>query len=191
MTKTSFRTPVDVVDFLTAQHERIKTLFDETLLAAGAEREESFVRLRRLLAVHETAEEEVVHPRAARELDNGRDVIEARLAEEKQAKSVLSELENVDVDSEFFTEKLRELRDDVLDHAGHEERDEFARLRAELSDTELQLLERAVKLAESIAPTRPHAGVEGALANALVGPFASMVDRARDAILGYGSESDS
>lgn len=187
MAQTTLHNPVDVVDFLTAQHERIKTLFDETLLAAGAEREDSFVRLRRLLAVHETAEEEIVHPRAARELDNGRDLIKARLAEEKQAKTALSELENVDVDSEFFTEKLRELRDDVTEHAGHEERDEFAGLRAELDDTELQLLERAVKLAESIAPTRPHAGVEGALANAFVGPFASMVDRARDAILGYES----
>ncbi len=187
MAQTTLHNPVDVVDFLTAQHERIKTLFDETLTAAGAEREESFVRLRRLLAVHETAEEEIVHPRAAHELDNGRDLIKARLAEEKQAKTALSELENVDVDSEFFTEKLRELRDDVAEHAGHEERDEFAGLRAELDDTELQLLERAVKLAESIAPTRPHAGAEGALANALVGPFASMVDRARDAILGYES----
>lgn len=187
MTQTSLHTPVDVVDFLTGQHERIKTLFDETLRAAGAEREESFVRLRRLLAVHETAEEEIVHPRAAHELDNGRELVDARLAEEKQAKTALGELEDVDVDSEFFTEKLRELRDDVVDHAEHEEREEFSGLRAELSDDELQRLERAVRLAEAIAPTRPHAGVEGALANALVGPFASMMDRARDAILGYDS----
>ncbi|OBH18398.1 hemerythrin domain-containing protein [Mycolicibacter sinensis] len=187
MAQTSLHSPVDVVDFLTAQHERIRTLFDETLRAAGNERDESFVRLRRLLAVHETAEEEIVHPRAARELDNGAELVKQRLAEEKQAKSALSELENVDVDSEFFTEKLRELRDDVLEHAGHEERDEFAALRAELGDTELQLLQRAVKLAEAVAPTRPHPGVESALANAFVGPFASMVDRARDAILGYDS----
>lgn len=187
MAQTTLHSRTDVVDFLTEQHHRIKTLFDETLLAAGSERDESFVRLRRLLAVHETAEEEIVHPRAAQELDNGRAMIDARLAEEKKAKEALGELENVNVDSEFFTEKLRELRDDVLEHAGHEEHDEFAQLRDELSESELKLLERAVRLAEAIAPTRPHAGVEGALANAFVGPFASMVDRARDAILGYDS----
>lgn len=187
MAQTTLHSPVDVVDFLTRQHQRIKTLFDETLLAAGAEREESFVRLRRLLAVHETAEEEIVHPRAARELDGGRDVVDARLREEKQAKQALADLENVDVDSEFFTEKLRELRDDVVEHAGHEEHDEFAGLREELSDDELQRLEKAVKLAEAIAPTRPHAGVQSAPANMLVGPFAAMLDRARDAILGYQS----
>lgn len=187
MAQTTLHSPADVVDFLTGQHQRIKTLFDETLLAAGGERDESFVRLRRLLAVHETAEEEIVHPRACHELDNGSDVVDARLAEEKQAKTVLADLEDVDVDSEFFTEKLRELRNAVLDHAGHEERDEFAGLRTDLSDTELRLMERAVELAETFAPTRPHAEVQSAPANVLVGPFASMVDRARDAILGYGS----
>ncbi|WP_125077983.1 hemerythrin domain-containing protein [Mycobacterium sp. P7213] len=187
MAQTTLHSRSDVVDFLTEQHQRIKTLFDETLLAAGDEREESFIRLRRLLAVHETAEEGIVHPRAARELDHGREVISARLEEEKQAKTMLAQLEDVDVDSEFFTEKLRELRDDVIDHAEHEEHEEFSELQAELSDDELQRLQRAVKLAEAIAPTRPHAGVESALANALVGPFASMIDRARDAILGYDS----
>ena len=187
MTQTTLHSPADVVDFLTEQHRQIKTLFNETLLAAGPERDESFVRLRRLLAVHESAEEEIVHPRARRELDNGGDVVDARLEEEKQAKTALGALEDVDVDSEFFTEKLRELRDDVIDHAGHEERDEFAGLRAGLSDIELQLMARAVKLAEAIAPTRPHAEVQSALANALVGPFAAMLDQARDAILGYPS----
>jgi hypothetical protein len=42
----------------------------------------------------------------------------------------------------------------------------------------------AVKLAEAVAPTRPHAGVESPMANLLVGPFAAMLDRARDTISG-------
>jgi hypothetical protein len=40
----------------------------------------------------------------------------------------------------------------------------------------------AVRAAEAIAPTRPHPGVESAKANFVAGPFASMLDRARDAI---------
>ncbi len=40
----------------------------------------------------------------------------------------------------------------------------------------------AVLAAEAIAPTRPHAGVESAKANFALGPFASMLDRARDLI---------
>jgi hypothetical protein len=40
----------------------------------------------------------------------------------------------------------------------------------------------AVQAAEALAPTRPHPGVESAKANLVAGPFASMLDRARDAI---------
>jgi len=40
----------------------------------------------------------------------------------------------------------------------------------------------AVRAAEAIAPTRPHPGVESAKLNFAVGPFASMLDRARDVI---------
>jgi hypothetical protein len=45
-------------------------------------------------------------------------------------------------------------------------------------------MRNAARLAESMAPTRPHAGVESAAANMLVGPFAAMLDRARDLVSG-------
>ncbi|OHU95140.1 hemerythrin domain-containing protein [Mycobacterium talmoniae] len=185
MAATSVKSPNDVVDFLIGQHQRIKGLFDETLSTSGPERDEAFVQLRRLLAVHETAEEEIVHPRARRELGDRHDIVEARLEEEHEAKTVLAELEDLDIDSKKFTEQLSELRDAVLDHAEHEEQEEFSKLRQDLSDDELERLTRTVKLAESIAPTRPHAGVESRVANLVAGPFAAMMDRARDAILGY------
>jgi hypothetical protein len=81
---------------------------------------------------------------------------------------------------------LTELRDAVVDHAEHEERDEFARLSEELSSDELAMMGRAAALAEAIAPTRPHAGVESQVANLTAGPFAAMLDRSRDAITGKG-----
>jgi hypothetical protein len=43
-------------------------------------------------------------------------------------------------------------------------------------------MRKAVKFAESVAPTRPHPGVESAPANMLAGPFVAMVDRVRDAL---------
>jgi hypothetical protein len=48
----------------------------------------------------------------------------------------------------------------------------------------LQRMRNAVKLAESTAPTHPHPGVESATKNLLAGPFAAMLDRAKDAITG-------
>ncbi|SPM38217.1 Hemerythrin superfamily protein [Mycobacterium numidiamassiliense] len=178
--------PTDVVDFLTAQHEQIKSMFTKTLAASGKAREEAFVDLRRLLAVHETVEEEIVHPRAKRKIANGAAVVGQRLEEEHEAKTMLQKLEKLDVDSAEFTQLLTELRDAVLEHAQHEENDEFARLGQELSEHELESMGRAAKLAAAIAPTRPHAGVESQVANLVAGPFAAMLDRARDAIVGKG-----
>jgi hypothetical protein len=55
-------------------------------------------------------------------------------------------------------------------------------LQQELDADELKRLTAAVRAAEAIAPTRPHAGVESPMLNFAVGPFASMVDRVRDLI---------
>jgi hemerythrin superfamily protein len=180
------KSPTDVVEFLKSQHEQIKSLFAETLEHSGKEREKAFIELRRLLAVHETAEEEVVHPRAKRKIADGDEVVGKLLEEEHEAKTVLGKLEELDLDGDEFTDQLKKLRDAVLDHADHEEKDEFPQLAEELSEKELERLGRAAKLAESIAPTRPHAGVESQAANLFAGPFAAMRDRARDAILGKG-----
>ncbi|OBF14303.1 hemerythrin [Mycobacterium sp. ACS4054] len=186
MAQTAIKSPTDVVDFLVSQHEQIKSLFATTLAATGKEREKAFVELRRLLAVHETAEEEIVHPRAKRKLADAADVVDERLHEEHEAKTVLQKLEKLDVDSAEFTSLLTQLRDAVIEHAEHEEHDEFAKLGQELSGEELERMGRAAKLAEAIAPTRPHAGVESQAANLAAGPFAAMLDRARDAIVGKG-----
>jgi hemerythrin superfamily protein len=184
MATSAANTPTDVVEFLVGQHEQIKDLFAETLKATGKDRKEPFIKLRRLLAVHETAEEEIVHPRAKRKLSNGRDVVAARLEEEHDAKKVLAQLEKLDVSSQEFTTELSKFRDAVVQHAEKEEKQEFAKLQKELSSEERQRMGRAAKLAQAIAPTRPHAGVESQVANLMAGPFAAMLDRARDVITG-------
>ena len=174
----------DVVSFLKKQHELVKTMFESVLQAHGALRAKGFAGLRRMLAVHETAEEEIVHPAARRALANGEAVVEARLREENKAKTILSELENLDVDSDAFEQKFRMLQHDVIEHAEAEEREEFSLLATKLDPQRLERMRRAAEFAESIAPTRPHPGVESRAANMLAGPFVAMIDRARDAISG-------
>lgn len=181
---TMIKTGTDVVSFLEEQHEQIREAFTEVQAASGKERETAFFALRRLLAVHETAEEEIVHPAARRSLSNGDAVVEARLREENEAKKILAALEDMDVDSQEFERMLGELELKVVAHAAAEEREEFAVLSVALDQSRLESMQRAAKFIESVAPTRPHPGVESATANLLVGPFASMIDRARDALSG-------
>jgi hemerythrin superfamily protein len=183
MVETFVQSTDDVVRFLKDQHNLIKDMFDDVLSANDPKaREKSFVDLRQLLAVHETAEEMVVHPRARQEIADGDAIVEARLNEEREAKEQLSKLESMDVASSEFLTELTKFRDAVIDHAEHEENEEFNKLQRELDSDALGRLAKAVLAAEAIAPTRPHAGVESAKANFAVGPFASMLDRARDLI---------
>jgi hemerythrin superfamily protein len=183
MAEMLVQSPEEVVKFLKAQHNLIEDMFDEVLHASDPKaREKPFVELRQLLAVHETAEEMVVHPRTRREGDDGDAIVDARLKEEHEAKELLSRIEKLDTTTQEFVDELTKLRDAVLDHARHEEDEEFPVLEREVDANDLKRMGSAVRAAEAIAPTRPHPGVESAKLNFAVGPFASMLDRARDLI---------
>jgi hemerythrin superfamily protein len=183
VTQTFVQSSDDVVAFLRDQHNLIKDMFDDVLHASEtAARERAFTDLRQLLAVHETAEEMVVHPSARREINGGDEIVDARLREEHEAKEQLSELEKMDMGSQDFLDAVAAFRDVVIDHAEREETEEFSKLKRELDADDLKRMVAAVRAVEAIAPTRPHPGVESAKLNFAVGPFASMIDRARDAI---------
>ncbi|MEU1330733.1 hemerythrin domain-containing protein [Streptomyces sp. NPDC005865] len=172
----------DVVGLLMRQHGDIRNLFDEVEAATGDERRTAWRHLVRLLAVHETAEEEVVHPFARRAIAGGTQVVDDRLAEEKAAKETLADLDDYDTDDPKFMPQLLKLRKDVQEHARAEERYEFTHIRRSTDVTDLAAMAKAVKAAEAMAPTRPHPGVESGAANMALGPVAALMDRTRDAV---------
>jgi hemerythrin superfamily protein len=174
----------DVVTFLKSQHQQVKSMFVDVLTADGDQRSRAFYALRRMLAVHEAAEEEIIHPTARKSLVNGEEIVRLRLQEENEAKRALTDLEELDVDSETFESKLLMLQANVLAHAESEETQEFDALRAILEPKHMVSMRKAAEFIESMAPTRAHPGLESAAANIIVGPFVSMVDRARDAFSG-------
>lgn len=177
----SAETHSDVVALLKAQHQRIRAMFDAVEKATAEDRRKNFDDLRRFLAVHETAEEMVVHPRA-RTGAGGEQVVNPRLAEEHAAKELLSRLDGMETSDSDFTPTLAQLRSAVLAHAASEENEEFPLLEQATDESSRATMAAAVRAAEAIAPTHPHPGVESATANALAGPLASVVDRTRDAV---------
>lgn len=185
-TKNQEPRPTDVVDLLLQQHAQIRDLFAEVANSTGDRRRESFAHLVRLLAVHETAEEEIVHPMARRALPGGEGIVEDRLKEEHDAKEFLSRLDGMDTESPQFLRELDELRVAVLSHARAEERYEFFRLRDAFSETERRGMAAAVQAAEATAPTHPHPGTESATKNLLLGPAVAVADRVRDMIRAAG-----
>ncbi|QIS14425.1 hemerythrin domain-containing protein [Nocardia arthritidis] len=172
----------DVVTLLLAQHEQIKGLIERVETTHGEAKREAFEDLVRMLAIHETAEEEVVHP-ASRRASVSDSVVDSRLHEENEAKHVLSELYDMGVLHEGFDTKFRTFANSVVEHAEMEEKEEFGQLAQQTSADERKKLSDAVRVAEAVAPTRPHphAG-ESAIANIIAGPPLALFDRVRDAV---------
>ncbi|WP_228000587.1 hemerythrin domain-containing protein [Nocardia australiensis] len=180
----------DVVDVLTAQHAQIKDLFGK-LRSGQGDKQALFTELVRLLAVHESAEEEVVHPVASRAHFGVEPMVKARLSEENKAKHDLAELYDLGVEHPDFDAKLATFADAVAEHAAHEEGEEFALLRKSFSVSKLEHMVGSVRAAEAIAPTRPHphAG-ESPIANMLTGPPLALFDRVRDAVRDWHRSAD-
>lgn len=171
----------DVVDLLLMQHGQIKTMFGDIPSAQGDRKREMFEDLVRLLAVHESAEELVVHPAARAKAGDA--VVEARLGEEDEAKRALAELYDMGVDHPDFDSRLGTLANAVLSHASKEEVEEFSQLRADMPGERLVRMAGAVRAAEATAPTRPHPkSGESATANLMTGPPLAIFDRVRDAV---------
>jgi hemerythrin superfamily protein len=178
----------NIIDILLDQHSRIRELFTHVKGAEGDHKQQAFDELRALLAAHETGEEMVLRP--VSEDDAGPEVARARNQEEDEANRVLAGLEKMDSSSAEFDSEFARFEQAVLDHAEHEEREEFPAVREREDPDKLVSLGKRLKAAEKIAPTHPHPTVAGSTAAQwTVGPFASLVDRARDAISGATSKS--
>jgi hemerythrin superfamily protein len=172
----------DVIELIRQQHTTIRQLFTDLEQAPPAERNDKFEPLVRLLAVHETAEEEIVYPSLKTLGDAATKVVEERKKEEDEAKKVLAGLEKKDPSSPEFLEEIKRFHTAVETHATHEEA-EVLPLIARTDQEHREAMGQLFMTAEAMAPTHAHKmAPESSIGNILVGPFVAMVDRVRDAI---------
>jgi len=171
----------DVIRFLLNQHATIRDLFDEVESSRGEQRHNAFEELRALLAMHETAEEMVLRPVTESIAAEG--VAASRNAEEKEANEVLKRLETLDYYSAEFESEFAELKKSVDEHAESEEHEEFGAVLESCDLDQRKRMGSRMEAVEKVAPTRPHPSTAGSPAKQwTVGPFASLIDRARDAV---------
>jgi hemerythrin superfamily protein len=181
MTNQTTTTAQTATELLHQQHGVVKEMFERLSTATGTDKAELFDCLRSFLAVHETAEEIVVHPQARRAGGNADAIVDARLKEEDEAKTVLADLEKIGPQGAGFDAKLAKFQKAAVSHAEAEEREVFPLLEKCCDRETLVKMADRLRKAEQLAPTHPHPhGPEGAIGNLLVGPFAAMVDKVRD-----------
>jgi len=173
----------DVIDVIKAQHQQVARLLTEVAVATGDALEESFCELRRMIAVHETAEEEIVYPTIRLGGAEGKRVADARTAEEAEGTKVLAQLEGMKPGSADFSALFSKFRTAVVSHAEAEESSVLPLLRSQETAEALRRMARTFELAEKAAPTHahPHIGTSAA-GNIITGPALAIVDHVRDAL---------
>ena len=116
----------DVIDEILADHAEIKRLLSEVADGRGSGRASAFDELARIIAMHEWAEQAVVHPEME-QLDDA--VAEKRIEEETKGDEMLERLRSMNIRDPEFDALFAKFSTAVLRHAEHEERDEHPKLR--------------------------------------------------------------
>lgn len=176
-----------VVVLLGEQHEAIEELFGAVRRATGAERAATFRALVRVLAMHETAEEQITHPALRRLGGAGESIARARVDEENEAKRALTDLEEMGTDDPRFPHRFERLEADVRAHAEREESEEFPILAERHDEATLAMMGRALRAVEAVLPARPYPSTDSATNDLLAAPVVAVVDRVRDGVRRAGT----
>jgi hypothetical protein len=119
----------DVVDVLLGQHDRLRQRFSLLRAAGDRDKKALFDEIVRLAHIHEVGEQAVVYQVLRDTVAGGTAIAMACAQEEAQIVRRLAELKDLGVGHPTFDTTLAAVHKAFLDHAGHEERDEFPRLR--------------------------------------------------------------
>jgi len=165
----------DVLELLTAQHARMNRLSGRAAWSTGDQARMAFDDLALLIAVHEIAEEQMIHP-LVRRLRPDDHLADRLLDEESTISEALSDAVRAATHGRL-DERIGGLRDMVNAHSRREEHDEFPQLRRSVPVQERREMGRAVRAAEAAAA---EAGPRDS-ARAV----AQTADRVRDALAGF------
>ncbi|HJQ22810.1 MAG TPA: hemerythrin domain-containing protein [Blastocatellia bacterium] len=138
---------------LKEDHERVSAIFEKlepTTERAVKTREELFARLKTELENHTQIEEQIFYP-ALKEEEETRDITLEGIEEHKVVKTLLKEMEGMQVDSEQWTAKLAVLKENVEHHVEEEEGEMFVKARKALPKEKLEALGERIEAAKKRA----------------------------------------
>lgn len=181
---------MEITELLSKDHDEVEQLFaDFEATDSDEEREEIAKKVIRELSVHAAVEEQFVYPLVRAELNDGNDQVDEAIGEHADVKQLLSDLESQDPSSAEYRSTMTSVMQLVRHHVEEEEGEMFAQLRSATDADHRERLGDFVDKAKAAVPTHPHPLVPGtATAQLVAGPWATMVDKARD-LLGAGPQS--
>ena len=173
---------MDIIDLLTKDHSEVNQLFGRFSQSSKPETQDELAKdIIHELSVHAAVEEQFVYPLVRAKVDGGDDLVDHGIEEHQEVKRLLAEIEKLDPGSVEFTSKMDKVISSVREHVEEEEGDVLPKLRESTSAETREKLGSVVDSAKKVVPTHPHPLVPGtATAQLIAGPWATMVDKARD-----------
>jgi hemerythrin superfamily protein len=126
---------MDLYQLIKQDHQKVRRLFERLDEADDGTPAQArlFGELKQALDLHAEVEEKYFYP-ALRRHAEAKDLIEEALAEHREVREALDELDRADKEDGRWAAELSDLREDVEDHIEEEESEIFA-IAAKLLDT--------------------------------------------------------
>jgi hemerythrin-like domain-containing protein len=133
---------MNAFQLLKEDHQKVSGLFQQlepTTERAEKTRTELFAKLKEELDIHARVEESIFYP-AIKQAAETREIVLEGFEEHHVIKLLLKELDEVPVDTEQWTAKLKVLQENVEHHVEEEEGEMFQSARQVLSEDEINRL---------------------------------------------------
>lgn len=145
----------DAIDLLTADHDKVRTLFGEFKTAKEADDHEEMRSLQAQifdeLDTHTRIEEDIFYPAVRKlDVDELQESVDESLQEHHVVKLLMREIGELS-DPDVFVAKMTVLIENVEHHADEEESDMFPPVREHMSNEELDRLAEELEAAKTAA----------------------------------------
>jgi hemerythrin superfamily protein len=148
VTQNSDKSDMNIQDVIRMDHQKVNILFMEIDKSDSPQKiQEYFGQIYKDLSVHAQAEEEVVYP-AVRSF-YGQDNTQELYDEQAQMKVLLDEIKSTSPSDSTFKDKVRALKEIVVDHVRQEESTMFTAIRNNCSTEQSEQMATAFKAAKS------------------------------------------
>ncbi|MEV8505040.1 hypothetical protein AB0368_09455 [Actinoplanes sp. NPDC051475] len=141
----------DIVDVLRHEHERIRQLCTDIREAGRDRKRRSLTALQHAVHLHQLGELTVAHPATRTSSANGDTIALTCQANGEQLERSLTELGRLGVGHPDFDARFEALSNALLDHAAHQERDEFPLLRRYVPRQRLHMMASAMHDIQTMA----------------------------------------
>jgi hemerythrin-like domain-containing protein len=187
---------MDALTFLREDHKSVLGMLevlDDAPSGSGAQSSGLSTMVTNLIIAesqHEAIEEQFFWPTVRAAVEDGDALADKAIEQEQAGKRLLQQLEDGEPGEPDYQEALQQFVKAGREHIKYEQDVVWPRLRAAISDDELEKMGEKLEAAKKIAPTRPHPDTPpSSTVLKTMGMATAVIDHVRDAASGRAADN--